>query len=399
MTALDAQKKLEERATAAARARAVEWSATRPCDCPDDDETACEHLIAALASALVAFAAEVQDSASKMMTVADERRALAAARIATLEAEPAESRSAESGAVESLTKLGEILACHPADIFDTAKDARAELIEWREAGKAAAGATKFARRDGLRAIRSLLTRRSPGSAPADQHRCGIGGLHEFGAPGCEYHDHHCGECHRRGVCTKAECCRGSEPGSAPAPEDRPRCTFVAWFGTRCTLPQGHAEPHAAPPEDVLAKVRDVPESAPSPGCGRNLMFGGYRCGEVAYQPDRTLLLCDECKKLRGIQGRTPAGTAETGSAPAREKPAIPWLCPKCGARNGELFHAMCRGCGMSRAAPGTPETKAVPHGQLPPRKECLVCGRFFRSENMADTHCHGTVCPQAPGIP
>lgn len=53
-------------------------------------------------------------------------------------------------------------------------------------------------------------------------------------------------------------------GSAPAPESRPQCVFIAWFGTRCTLSQGHTEPHAAPPEDVLAKVRDVPGSASLP---------------------------------------------------------------------------------------------------------------------------------------
>jgi chromosome segregation ATPase len=39
---------------------------------------------------------------------------------------------------------------------------------------------------------------------ADDHVCGTG-QHPFGAPGCEYHDHHCEACHEKALCTKAEC--------------------------------------------------------------------------------------------------------------------------------------------------------------------------------------------------
>lgn len=41
------------------------------------------------------------------------------------------------------------------------------------------------------------------------HRpCGCGmpsDVHAFGSPGCEYHDHHCDNCHERGNCTSLSC--------------------------------------------------------------------------------------------------------------------------------------------------------------------------------------------------
>ena len=38
-----------------------------------------------------------------------------------------------------------------------------------------------------------------------------GDTHILGVPlGCEYHDHHCDECHKRGNCTKLNCKMGDE---------------------------------------------------------------------------------------------------------------------------------------------------------------------------------------------
>lgn len=51
------------------------------------------------------------------------------------------------------------------------------------------------------------------------------------------------------------CCYWNEDVMRLAP---PQCEFRAWFGTRCTLHQGHEseQPHSAPIDQVYADVKD-----------------------------------------------------------------------------------------------------------------------------------------------